>query len=305
MDQERDLFCNYSDSSGRFYLSLPEGSEPQDLFLSAADREGREVKLYVDQDFSNEPVRLPSFGPRFASVDRHLLQTLSTHAQIREQYRQQTEKGGTAPDSLKRFFYGSPLSVIHFENYIRLPSLEEYFTELTPLVSVRRENRKKEILIYGDHPDLKFYAPLVLVDGVAIHDHEAVLSISPGYLDRIEIINAPYVKGNVTFGGIVNVVSKGGNMGYMDLPASGRLVRYGRFSQPSGSENLLGEPLDKIPDVRTTLLWIPMLEMDPEQEREISFRAPALSGDYELQVRGYDLSGRYQKRVFRFRVADH
>ena len=47
-----------------------------------------------------------------------------------------------------------------------------------------------------------------MIDGVAIFDVESALAVSPRYIDRMEIVDAPYIKGNVTFGGIINLISK-------------------------------------------------------------------------------------------------
>ncbi len=78
----------------------------------------------------------------------------------------------------------------------------------------------------GTHPDLDIYPPLLMIDGVAIFDVDAILDISPRYVDRFEIVDAPYIRGNVTFGGIINIVTRNDDMGFVDLPASGLLLNF-------------------------------------------------------------------------------
>ena len=124
------------------------------------------------------------------------------------------------------------MTTIDFDDFIKLPRLEEYFTEVVPQVSVKKNRGVTHFVVLGPHPDLSIYPPLVMIDGVAIFDIEAVLAVSPRLIDRIEIVNAPYIRGNVTFGGIISLISKKNDLGYIDLPSSGLLVNYQMLDQP-------------------------------------------------------------------------
>ncbi len=48
----------------------------------------------------------------------------------------------------KGFFYGHPSVVIQFDDFIKLPTLEEYFTELTPQVSLRLSGGKRRFRVW-------------------------------------------------------------------------------------------------------------------------------------------------------------
>ena len=214
---EKEFRCNYSDSSGRFYFTLPEGRGEREYFISASHPDDVELELFVDQDFCTLPVRLPSFPLEIDSAELELISSMWMNIQISDQYYRKgpvlaneavTDKGDGSDAAL--FFYGRPLKVVSFNDYIKLPTLEEYFVELTPEVSVRKSNKKVFLRLNGSHPDLNFYPPLLMIDGVAIFDLEALLAVSPRLVDRFEIVNAPYTRGNVTFGGIINIITKKG-----------------------------------------------------------------------------------------------
>jgi hypothetical protein len=295
---EKEFLCNYTDSSGRFYFTLPEGTGERELFISASHRQNIELDLYVDQDFCTESLTLPSIPLEIDSAELELISSMWINTQILDQYFKDEAPADKESEGEDLFFYGQPLTVVRFDDFIKLPTLEEYFTELTPEVSVRRSDRKKVLRVMGDSPDLEFFSPLVMLDGVAIFDMEAVLAVSPRSVDRFEIITAPYIKGNVTFGGIVNIITRAGDLGSIDLPSSGSLVRYMLFSKnPVAVEG--GQPVEsRIPDVRNTLYWNPKLQLFPNQSQKISFRTSDLKGEYELLIRGAETSGKFfEKRV--------
>jgi len=195
-------------------------------------------------------------------------------------------------------FYGHPISMVKFDDFIRLPTLEEYFSEVVPQVSVRKSKGVKRLVLLGEHPDLAIYPPLLMIDGVAIFNVDAILAVSPRLIDRIEIVNAPYIRGNVTFGGIISLISKNNDLGYIDLPSSGLLVKYRMLDVP-GSDTIQNGVIDpRLPDVRNTLYWNPGLKLDSDMEEQINFRTSDLKGEYEILFRGTDSSGAFfEKRV--------
>jgi hypothetical protein len=286
-----EFYANYSDSAGRFYFALPEGAGKTEYFISASQQGMEGLDLRVDQDFCTEPFPLPSFPLHFPGEQPSLLQTLSINAQIRSQYQMEGEIPYPVPEPPGSYFYGTPGVVIRFDDFIQLPGLEEYFTEVIPQVSLVRREGTRTMRVRGPHPDLQFFDPLLMVDGVAVFDVESVLSISPRYVERVEIVTAPYVRGNVTFGGIVHLITRDGNMGYMDLPSSGLLLGYQRFGGQAPEDPGQDPAEPGIPDVRNTVYWQPSVWVLPGQPLEISFRTPAEEGVYEVWFRGIDLRG--------------
>ncbi|MEZ5072038.1 MAG: hypothetical protein R2751_14055 [Bacteroidales bacterium] len=301
---QRVFQCNYADSSGRFYFSFPGEMGSQDVFISAF-REGVEkVELLLDQDFSTDVLSLPSLPVNPPAELDTALRNLSLNAQIARQYGMQegtTPAGGATETSGFPLFYGSPSAVIRFDDFIRLPTMTEYFTEVVPQVSIRRTRGMRHFQVLGEHPDLLVYPPLLLIDGVAIFDLEAILALSPRLIERIEVVNAPYIHGNVTFGGIISLVSRNNDLAYIDLPESGLLVDF-RMLEPEGAGMPAPELAEALPDVRNTLLWMPRIVLPAGETQTLTFRTGDTKGSYEAVVRGWDAWGQRIVRRLPFDV---
>jgi hypothetical protein len=194
------------------------------------------------------------------------------------------------------------MSTIYFDDFIKLPTLEEYFIEVIPQVSVRKTQGVRRLVLLGEHPDLSIYPPLLMIDGVAIFDVEAVLAVSPRLIDRVEIVNAPYIRGNVTFGGIISLISKKSDLGYIDLPSSGLLVKYRMLDLPLNDTAQNGVPDPRLPDVRNTLYWNPELELEPVKDQSFTFLTADSEGEYEILIRGRDANGTFLQKSVTFRV---
>jgi hypothetical protein len=173
---------------------------------------------------------------------------------------------------------------------------------VTPHVSIRKSNRGARLRVLGNHPDLDIFPPLVMVDGVAIGKVESVLAVSPRLIKQIEIFEAPYIRGNITFGGIINIISRNDDLGFIDLPESGLLAHYKMFNRnnPDRQSNL---PLElRLPDLRNTLYWNPHLELIPGENTIINFSTADTKSEYEAIIRGYDALGHYFEETIPFMV---
>ena len=289
---DRDFFCNYSDSAGRFYFSFPGYAGERDLFVSANHSEIDDLELLIDRDFSQDALQLPSYPVRLNDTLTELITEMSVNAQVNQQYypKQVVIPEVQAPEEL--LFYGRPTSSIRFDDFVNLPTLEEYFVEVVPQVAVRRSGGVRRLILQGEHPDLSIYPPLLMIDGVAIFDIEAVLAVSPRLIDRVEIVNTPYIRGNVSFGGIISLISKNNDLGYIDLPSSGLLVNY-RMLDFSASDTIqYGIQDPRLPDVRNTLYWNPDLYTREDGSISFEFYTADETGDYTVFVEGISPEGK-------------
>jgi hypothetical protein len=302
LDEDRDFYCNYADSTGNFYFAFPDQFGETDLFISASHTDPDDLTLLIDQDFCTDPVHLPSYPLKIDSSNIDLIQGLSLNAQIGEQFGSGQKDSEEPEVPHKLFFYGAPSATVKFDDYIKLPTLEEYFMELTPQVSLRTVKRKKNLRVEGEHPDLEFYPPLIMIDGVAVFDVESLLAVSPRYIDRLEVVDAPYIKGNVTFGGIINLISRNDDMGYINLPSSGLMINY-KMVRKANNRDRIDHPDDpRIPDVRNVLYWNPHIALGKNETDSIEFQTGDTPGIYDITVRGYTADGRYLQKSWSFRV---
>ena len=302
MENEREFFCNFTDSAGRFHFAFPDQFGENELFISASHHTQDPLKLFIDQDFCKESLLMPSYPLNMDAEDLELIQEMSDNIQISAQYYPSLSSPKDTASPVRVYFYGNPTSVIRFDDFIKLPTMEEYFSEVTPQVSLRKSNRGARLRVSGDHPDLDIFPPLVMIDGVAIAKVESVLAISPRLIKLIEIVEAPYIRGNITFGGIINIISRNDDLGFIDLPDSGLLAQYKMYNvYQSGNQHI--QPIDhQLPDLRNTLYWNPHLELIPGEEQVLNFTSADSKGEYELVIRGYDALGYYFEKTIPFKV---
>jgi hypothetical protein len=302
LGQEREFYCNYADSAGRFYFSLPEKEGSYELFISTHHEEYEELELLIDSDFSNEEIQLPSYPVRPDSALAARITEMSLNAQINRQFYPFESPSSNDTIREEALFYGHPTVTVYFADFINLPTLSEYFTEVIPQVSLRKSRNRSRFIVNGQHPDLKLYQPLVLIDGVAIFDMEALLEVSPRLVQRIEIITAPYLRSDVTFGGIISLITKEKNMGYIDLPSSGLLLKYQMLEEELPADPLRQVDQSFLPDARNTLYWEPHVGLEPGEKVSLSFDSGDTRGSYELYIRGLSSEGRPVEKIIPFEV---
>jgi len=139
----------------------------------------------------------------------------------------------------------------------------------------------------------------LLVDWVAVSDIEKILAMSPKAIERIELVNSPYVKGNITYGGIISFVSKKNDFAGIDLPKSGTFVNY-NFLDECNEIIPLGTLPSNIPDSRNTFYWNPDVQTNADGASSVSFPAPDAPGKYRILLRGISKTGKviYTEETF-------
>ncbi len=288
--QGRDFMATQTDSAGRFFFSLPPYSGYRDLFICTDALDSSQTHLLVDNDFCSVPVHLPH--PEFILTDdeRKTALQMAVNIRVNKHFESDSLKCSDPIGSTDKPFYGKPSDIIVLDDYVQLPTLEEYFNELNASVNVKKRHGKSYFKVLGTQPEMNYYEPLVLVDLVAVNDPSKILAASPSAIDRIEIINVPYVKGDITYGGIVSIISKKGDFAGIDLPSSGIFINY-LFLADTCHCNIIEPVANNLPDARNTLYWNPNLELNAEGSRVFSFTTPDTPGRYEIVATGINNEG--------------
>jgi len=211
---------------------------------------------------------------------------LATSFQIQKQYYQKEAQY----DSVKKYhkyFYSEPSEILYLDKYIQLLTLEECFDELPSMVKIRKRKGQKYFKITGNQSEMDIYDPLVLVDRIAVKDIDNLLKISPAGIDRIEVINVPYIKGDMIYGGIISIISKKGDFARIDLPVNGMFINY-EFLTRNNDCSYNESNLLNIPDVRNTLFWEPDYLANSDESGHVEFMTSDSPGKYEIIVRAID-----------------
>jgi hypothetical protein len=285
LGQGRDFMAIQTDTTGRFFFSLPDYTGYRDLFLCSEKTISTNPKILVDNDFCTIPLHVLTNNFTLTQKERETAYNMAVNVQLGSYF-----KFGQISDTLNKqpeyqMFYGKPDEILYIDNYIQLPTLEEYLNELPTLVKVRKRQGEKYFKILGPHTGLSDFDPLILIDMVAIADPSKVLTISPSNILRIEVVNMIYIKGSQTYGGIVNIISKHGDFAGIDLPTSGIFINYG-FLADHGHYQKNYPQSPHSPDTRNTLYWEPRLKLNKNNAVIVSFTTSDTPGKYLIILNG-------------------
>ena len=287
---DKDILVVLTDSNGRFIFALAPFHGNRDIFLCSEATGSVTPEILIDNDFCSKQVYLHS--PRFAldAEESKAALKLAVNSKITAIFNKDTLSHDYPGEENKTPFYGKPTEVLEMENYIDMPTLDEYFSELPVMVKLKKVRGKKHFWFLNAQADMALYDPLVLVDWVAVNDIEKVLAMPPQTIERIELVNTLYIKGNITFGGIISFVSKKNDFAGIDLPASGKFINYNFLDTCSG--NVPSPPLHRnIPDSRNTVYWNPAVQTNTQGVAGISFTVPDTPGRYYILLRATSKSG--------------
>ncbi len=274
----------YTDSIGNFYFDLGVECGQYDLYIQAtSNKEGVVPIVLVDNDFSGQKITLPYIPFEINDEDRKLYEDVIINSQLQNIFHQYS----STPDSLKisfdHLFYGKPDFVLKFDQFIELPSVKDYVSELMPNIRLKKIDSKNYLKIYSTNPDMAYYEPLVMVDLVKFDDAESILKLSPKQIDRVEVVKVPYLKGDNIYGGIIHFITKTFDFSTISFPEGGIMLDYDLIGKSVG----FPEYCKSAPIVGNCLYWEPSFRVDAEGS-VIHFNTGSECGEYDIVIEGLD-----------------
>lgn len=297
----RDFMAVRTDSIGEFFFSLPYYYGKRDLFVCAAKLPGKEPKILVDNEFCTLPVQLPVPAFELPEEERATAYQMAANTLVQSAFSPDTTSVTAEAKVTDKPFYGTPSEILYLDQYVQLPTLEEYFNELPLMVKVKKRKGEKYFKVYGPQNDLDLFDPLVLIDHVAVDDPEKILKVLPQNVARIEIVNELYVKGSQTYGGIISIISKRGDFAGIDLPSSGIFINY-RFLDDSKTCGDVQPADNQHPDTRNTLFWEPHVVFDKNGTADFVFKTADTQGIYNVLLKSTDKKGHIVAQSISFQV---
>jgi hypothetical protein len=199
-----------TDSAGNFVFELPWDLKNTEFTISAGGYEQGSVNILVDSEFCNKEIRL-EYIPFIIQNEAEVLTLVHRYQEERQHSISSPDETG---DTGALPFYGKPGRVVHEKDYIQLKSIGEFVFEL--LYEFKYDEASNFLYPTGNF-SLKFSPVLVLIDNIRVHDIRSFLELPARRVKRFEITRGGYIIGEMSFGGILNVVSEQGDMaGYID-----------------------------------------------------------------------------------------
>jgi hypothetical protein len=276
----------------------------------AADHVDETIDIRIDNDFANPAVSFPAIPFNLSEPEKKLAGEILFNSQINKHF-PAAFPGTKGPDNEppgSPSFYGRPSHTILIDDYIELPTLKEVLIELVPGVFPRVRNKEPFLAFNGNKLTsslINQYVPLLLVDHVPVRDLAKLLLMSPEKIHRVEVLNEIYIIGNTTYGGILNILTRQGDLGGIDLPESSFFFDFTSYTPQEERvfpkyENNTFDPEN--PDYRNCLYWSPAIRALPGQAVELEFFTADNSGEYRVLVRGVAIDGTILRGECNFRV---
>lgn len=187
--------------------------------------------------------------------------------------------------------------------YRRFATFEETFKEFMPGVSTKGTKGKRHIIVFdalNEVSDAKRNT-LVLLDGVAVMNHELILTYDPHLVKYVETYTGDFAFGNQIYNGILFLKTPNLKLSGFDLPRTSVICEYeGVHPQtemylPSAAEDT---PMH-MPDLRHTLYWNPDVTA---KDSRLTFRTSDMRGTYIVKVEGRTKNGKKMIEYASFEV---
>jgi hypothetical protein len=285
---------------GKFSFNINLNEGVQDLLIQS-DNVSKNYRIYFESSFSDE--YLPS-GITVDSISKPLIQyisNLSRNYQVSKIYgysstEPQFMSGLLSQLTLKRF-YGKPDAEIIMKDWVNLSSMEEVFFEIVPHIKLKKKGSSYEILLIDPLGKILYDTPPVtMIDGVIIKDPAIIVNINPGNVEKIDVVKEQYMVGDYLFNGIVNIITKSGDLSNISVPDYLVRMQYKVFDTTAvfiSPEYSAPEMKSRHePDFRNTLYWNPSLKSGLDGKAKIEFWTSDIKTDYEINVIGVSPEGK-------------
>lgn len=302
---------NFSISIHRDWNSLTQAIEKQNLYpnptqVQNTQQVGKELMLYPQSPESLPAIsiRQNSAIPENKNTNQIFLPPTWTDfrslvAEVNKSYRQPEHHVEYEESYL-------PYDDIYYpEDYLALPSLEEFFIEIVDQLKFTRKKGKSSIAIRNTENRNNVFvyknAPLIIIDGFIYDNIDDVLSINPDLIDKLTLSWKAHTLSKVSLAkladhGVLALYTKNG----INLTANNKLGQgiYEQYHRPKVF------PLERntqitIPDFRQPLFWNPHLTV--HGKARVSLNTSNEVGDFIIEVEGMS-DGNYITKQVKFTV---
>jgi len=281
-----------TNADGKFYFSVEKAYFDSNIIIQVADKSKEEFTIYVDDSFTVNKSNLKFENDFTLSSDlKSVIEEHSIASQIENTY--YAKKADTlAKINYPTLFYEPFVNEYILDNYNRFPTIKETIIEVVKEVNYDKNDDKYSLRLndYDPYTDVN-ESPLVLIDGLVVQDINELFDYKASDIYKICTINSGYSYGNKLFSGLISFITKKQDFESklngdfiikrtIDLP-----VLKKNYFKPNYADK---STLDRIPDYRYQLLWLPELDINTSN---ISFYTSDKTGTFEIVIEGFSDEG--------------
>jgi len=292
-DSAANLLYSFTDSLGSFCFNLDPYYEGKDVIIKL--REKADASIIIDNKTSISRPFIPSLRFSVPGIKEYLIRC-GQIAQVHRFYNYRITM-----DTLNTFVSAKIIPRIYYKHYQTI--LPSDFVELNDFTEISREIvpgfkvRKTRDRFVSGYSNIQYKAdpdaePAIFLDGVPIDDVNQIIHFSTMDIKSIETVSAIRVYGEMTFPGILSVISS--NKAVDNIEFTAPAVRFTTLSSQcfTRPEPFTPASLNRnFPDLRQVLLWEPDLRPDNNTITVIECFASDLRGLYRIDIQGITTDG--------------
>lgn len=280
-----------TDRNGNFIFILDKPYENSNIIIQLL---GNDVYDYTTEIIKQKKIDYSqlifSNNLSFNSSIQESLEQRLVASQIENAY-YSVKKDSIVPSNYTRPFYGHLAKEYILDDYTRFSSIKETIVEIIPRIYFKQQENKNYIYLddYNEGNELPMPS-LILVDGLYISDSNELFSYDPKNIQKIDVVYGGYQYGTMLFNGIVSFITK--SFDY-ESKLKGDFIIKPDILRPIPKKEyyfpnyLQAKNLNRIPDFRHQLLWIPQIDL----KKEINFFTSDVSGNFEIKIEGFSATG--------------
>jgi hypothetical protein len=283
-----------TNSLGKFIFILDKNPNNTNCIIQIMDDNRKEYNIQLDEQPKTETAPLNfQTNLNLTENDSIAIQERSIANQIENGY-YEIKKDSLIPNLKTDPFYNTFQKEYLLDDYTRFPTFKETIIEVVTELYFRKNNENYSLFVRNDKKDLTIYGPpLVLVDGIAIQNVNELFTYNMVNVNKISIVNEGYVYGPGLFGGLVSIETKNNDYNSKEIGYFIKKIDIQRplnETKPFTPDYTDKSKLERIPDYRYQLLWIPQLTLD-NMENIISFYTSDVTGTFEISLEGFTDQG--------------
>jgi hypothetical protein len=304
---EPQFHITSSRENGEFVFPLNRTTNISDVFVCTDPDPENEFEILINNDFAGS----------FPATKETNLDIDTSYKKLIEEMlvNQQTGKAFLRKDTAKKedfkgnpLIFGKPGISVLLKDFIELPTLEDVFKELVTSVSIKSRKEKSYLQVLSSETNRMNNCRFIFLDHVLVFDVDALLTIPPSKIERIEVINRTHYLGDFTLDGIIMITTNTDNFAGYIFPKESVFLEYQAITPTNGFEapdySNQEQKLSRMPDFRTLLYWNPDVEFK-DGKAAISFYTSDHCSAYDVIVRGITTEGKscFGKTTFRVEPA--
>lgn len=194
---------------------------------------------------------------------------------------------------------GPPLSekqptVYLLDDYTRFSTMQDIVLEFVSGVRFRKINNRSLLQVVIDSDFERGYTDqnaLVLIDGVAVFDHERLIGYDLQKVKSVSVYHSSYRIGGQIYDGLVCLNTYKGNFPGLFLGKNAVILDYEGVQYPCRFTGGTSADFTKRPDLRSLLYWDPLVELAQGENREFEIRTSSIPGKYAVIIEGVTAGG--------------